>query len=79
MKYKDLRKVSNIEMLIFLDTCTCSTPSAGTAEHNEIKCSNGETTYCKGNEECYATGEFNYGQWTSACRVPAVISGKMRN
>ena len=53
-----------------LDTCTCSTPSAGTAEHNEITCTNGETTYCAEDQECYATTAFNYGQLSSACRVP---------
>jgi len=52
------------------DTCTCSTPSAGTAEHNEITCTNGETTYCAEDQECYATTAFNYGQLSSACRVP---------
>ena len=59
-----------------LDTCTCSTPGAGTAEHNEITCTNGEKTYCQADEECFATGAFNYGQLSSACRKPAGTSNE---
>ena len=62
-------------LIFFLDTCTCSTPSAGTSGNNEMKCSNGETRFCEDNEECYATDEFNYGQWVTACRIPAITSG----
>ena len=58
-------------MLNFLlDTCTCSTPSAGTSGNNEMKCSNGETRFCEDNEECYATESFDYGQLDIACRTP---------
>ena len=63
-------------LIFLLDTCTCSTPSAGTAEHNEFTCTNGESAYCQADEECYATGEFNYGQLSSACRKPAGTSNE---
>ena len=54
----------------FLDTCTCSTPGAGTTGKNEMTCSNGETRHCVSDEECYATIAFIYGQWKDGCRIP---------
>ena len=51
----------------------CSTPNTGTVGKNEIKCGN-ETRHCSKDQECYATGEFAYGQWSDGCRVSCTCS-----
>ena len=56
-----------------LDTCTCSTPGAGTKNKNQFICSNDETRYCASDQECYATDAFVYGQWRDGCRIPGTI------
>ena len=56
--------------ILFLDTCTCSTPGAGTVGKNELKCTNGETRHCSSDQECYATEAFTCGEWSDGCRIP---------
>ena len=58
-----------------LDTCTCSTPGAGTKNKNQFICSNDETRYCASDQECYATDAFVYGQWKDGCRIPGTFEG----
>jgi len=50
-------------------TCTCTTPHTGTAGHNQMQCSNGETRHCGSNEACYAVSPFTYGSWTDGCAI----------
>ena len=57
----------------FSDTCTCSTPGAGTIGKNQMTCSNGETRTCSSDQECYATEAFGYGQLSDGCRIPGKI------
>ena len=75
---KNIKKLMlNLFILSFsfwlLDTCTCSTPGAGTKNKNQFICSNDETRYCASDQECYATDAFVYGQWRDGCRIPGTI------
>jgi len=50
-------------------TCTCVTPSAGTAGHNQYKCNDKTSAYCASDQVCYATGSFAKGNWDMGCQV----------
>ena len=51
--------------------CSCSTPSHGTGYHyNKFTCSDGLTSYCSTEEECYSSQPFAYGELYDGCRVP---------
>ena len=58
----------------FTDTCTCSTPGAGTTGKNQMTCSNGETRHCDSDQVCYATKTFIYGKWSDGCKIPGNYS-----
>jgi len=47
--------------------CTCTTPNAGTAGHNQYTCNDGSAAWCAADQECYATGSFTWGDWKSGC------------
>jgi len=52
-----------------LPTCKCVTPNAGTAGHNQYTCNDGTSAFCSSNQECYATGAFQKGNWQLGCQV----------
>merc|ERR1711994_512031 len=65
-----LREVIAMLESLMPATCTCSTPGEGTVDKNEFQCTNGETSHCGSDQECYATEEFIYGEWSDGCRYP---------
>jgi len=50
--------------------CSCDTPNTGTEGHNTFTCTDGTKNDCDSHMECYATGNFAYGDWSAGCRVP---------
>lgn len=50
-------------------SCTCLTPLAGTAGHNEYSCTDGSRNRCPEDHECYALA-FAKASLRDGCRVP---------
>jgi len=47
------------------DTCTCDSPFFG---QNGYTCSNGINGHCAYWEQCYNSGDWEYGNWAQGCR-----------
>jgi hypothetical protein len=50
-------------------TCSCTTPRAGTTDHNQYTCTDGDLKYCATDQTCNVLGSFVKGDVQDACQA----------